>query len=61
MTDLGSFSEFEAERSGDRESDRDGPDRDREFDRPDVEATGSDAGVGALAVSEGLRVAEEAD
>jgi len=59
MTDLGSFSEFEAERSEGSEEETSAETRD--FDRPAVETRGSDDGVGALAVSEGLRVAEAAD
>ncbi|APE96483.1 ATP-binding protein [Halodesulfurarchaeum formicicum] len=65
MSDLGSFSDFrDSESSGDEggeeQSGGSGPEG-REFDRPDVTASGSDTGVGALAVSEGLRVAEEAE
>jgi hypothetical protein len=55
MTDLGSFSDFSGESAAGRERTDDGDD----FERPDVEARGSDAGLGALAVSEGLRVTEE--
>ncbi|MFB6154163.1 MAG: AAA family ATPase, partial [Halodesulfurarchaeum sp.] len=42
----------------DSEVDDEGSD---DFERPDVEAAGSDRGVGTLAVSEGLRIAEEAE
>ena len=68
MSDLGSFSDFQAgeserdDESGSEEgSPREGGPDDRDFDRPDVTAQGSDTGVGALAVSEGLRVAEDAE
>ncbi|MDZ7849806.1 MAG: ATP-binding protein [Halodesulfurarchaeum sp.] len=63
MSDLGSFSDFQGDGSAtddERSGGGSGPEE-GDFDRPDVTATGSDTGVGALAVSEGLRVAEETD
>ncbi|MGB9960900.1 ATP-binding protein [Halobacterium sp. MBLA0001] len=58
MSDLGDFADHgrdDDERGGD-----DGPaPADDDFDRPTLEATGSDDGLGALAVSEGLRIHED--
>ncbi|MFB6086431.1 MAG: ATP-binding protein [Halodesulfurarchaeum sp.] len=65
MNDLGSFSDFQGDGSEPEDEKNSGDSargsgpEDREFDRPEVTARGSDTGVGALAVSEGLRVAEE--
>ncbi len=67
MSDLGSFSDFQGGGSeGDEIEEADEPSsgagtEGRDFDRPTVETRGTDTGVGALAVSEGLRVAEEAE
>ncbi len=90
MSDLGDFSEFEAEQgtesggseaadsgsadrsaadeTSDARGSADAPEGDRsahsptdeeEFERPPFEAAGTDTGIGTLAVSEGLRIAEE--
>ncbi len=52
MSDLGDFAEH------DRGDDADAAESD-DFERPDLDDTGSDDGLGALAVSEGLRIHED--
>ena len=66
MSDLGDFTEFGGETEG---TDDDGADAgsaadgasERPFDPYDIDAAGEDRGLGAVSVSEGLRVAEDGD
>ncbi|MFB6071561.1 MAG: ATP-binding protein [Halobacterium sp.] len=55
MSDLGDFADHGRDDDGDGDADGDTDD----FDRPDLADTGSDDGLGALAVSEGLRIHED--
>ncbi|RQG98118.1 ATP-binding protein [Natrarchaeobius chitinivorans] len=64
MTDLGDFGEFNAD-SGDDPSPSSSSDGDSSasdgFERTAVEPDGTDVGIGALCVSQGLRIAEDED
>ncbi|MFB6270318.1 MAG: ATP-binding protein [Halobacterium sp.] len=57
MSDLGDFADHGRDDAADDAADS--PDPDDDFDRPDLDDTGSDDGLGALAVSEGLRIHED--
>ncbi len=74
MSDLGDFSDFEADAEDSAPEDEEQTDPDDptetetsdpattesdDFERPAVETVGRDSGVGTLAVSEGLRIAED--
>ncbi len=69
MSDLGDFGEFSAdddEESGDGTDDPDrsaagGDDAADDFERTEVEPRGEDTGIGAICVSQGLRIAEDED
>ncbi|MHC3439009.1 ATP-binding protein [Natrialbaceae archaeon A-gly3] len=66
MSDLGDFGDFAAD---DNEESGDGTDDpgelsarvDDDFERTDVEPRGEDTGIGAICVSQGLRIAEDED
>lgn len=58
MSDLGDFADHGRD-DDERGGDDDPAPADDDFDRPTLEATGSDDGLGALAVSEGLRIHED--
>jgi DNA helicase HerA-like ATPase len=61
MSDLGEFSDFGGE-DGDDEpsgSESDGPADGDGFHTPDLDTPGADRGIGTLAVSEGLRIAQD--
>ncbi|MFB6160938.1 MAG: helicase HerA domain-containing protein, partial [Haloferacaceae archaeon] len=67
MSDLGDFTEFDGDDgagdedgAADRDDAGDGPGG-TVFDPYDVEPAGEDRGVGAVSVSEGLRIAEDGD
>jgi DNA helicase HerA-like ATPase len=58
MSDLGDFADHDRDDDADA-GESSSPDTDDDFDRPNLDDTGSDDGIGALAVSEGLRIHED--
>ncbi|ESS05228.1 MAG: putative ATPase [uncultured archaeon A07HB70] len=62
MSDLGDFTDFDGEgEAGDAPAGEAGDDADDTFASYDVAAAGRDRGLGAVSVSEGLRVAEDGE
>ena len=64
MSDLGDFADHGRETTDDDDNEDDGAaasasDGDDDYDRPELDDVGSDDGLGALAVSEGLRIHED--
>ncbi len=62
MSDLGDFTEFGGtDETGDDDDDPVSTPTDSPFDPYDIDAAGEDRGLGAVSVSEGLRVAEDGE
>ncbi|WP_232702852.1 ATP-binding protein [Halobacterium wangiae] len=59
MSDLGDFADHDRDDAGSGASDTGAGGADDDFQRADLDDVGDDAGLGALAVSEGLRIHED--